>query len=180
QLLLTRYDELQRHVAARLPAELRDVWPVEDVLQETFYKAAQSIRSFEHRGPGSFLAWLKTIASNRIKDAHKRRRRERRASPLAALADSTMTQLVQRLAGDSPSPSQHVRQQDRVRLLRSALASLPAEQQEVIVRYYLQEQSLDQIADALARTKDAVRGICYRAKQNLRSSLGHSSQFLSR
>src|SRR5262245_10656725 len=71
RLLLLHYDDLSRHVGQRLPDELKGLWPVEDVMQETFYKAAHALGTFEERGPGSFGAWLKTIASNLIKDAQK-------------------------------------------------------------------------------------------------------------
>jgi RNA polymerase sigma-70 factor (ECF subfamily) len=177
QLLLQHYDQLSRHVAQRLSDEVQSVWFVEDVLQETFYKAAQALRGFEDRGAGSFGAWLKTIASNLIKDAQKRRRRERRAPGLAA--DSSLTSLVDRIAGDTTSPSRQVRRADSISHLRAALASLPPEQREVIQRYYLRDESLDEIAVAMDRSRDAIRGICYRARCNLRSIMGHSSQFLS-
>ena len=38
---------------------------------------------------------------------------------------------------------------------------------------------LEQIAAAMHRTKDAVRGISNRARRNLRTLLGHSSRFFS-
>ena len=181
QLLLLHYDELSRHVAQRVSDEVQGVWPVEDVLQETFYKAARALHTFEHRGQGSFCAWLKSISSNLVKDVHKRRRRERRApAEFRSLADSSLIACIDRIAGDSTSPSRQVRRQVSARRLRTALAGLASDQREVIERYYLQDESLDQIATAMDRSKEAIRGICYRARRNLRTILGHSSQFLSR
>jgi len=49
----------------------------EDVLQQTFVRAALSIGGFQERGPNSFASWLMTIAGNLVRDAQKRRRRER-------------------------------------------------------------------------------------------------------
>ena len=77
QLLLLHYNELERHVVQRLASEQAGVLLPEDVLQETFYRAARALPQFEGRYVGSFCPWLKTVASNLIKDALKRRRRER-------------------------------------------------------------------------------------------------------
>jgi RNA polymerase sigma-70 factor (ECF subfamily) len=183
QLLLSHYDELKRHITPRVSEDLQGVLLPDDVLQETFFRAAQAIRGFEQRSPGSFCAWLKTIASNLIKDAQKRRRRERR-SPLQSLAggnydDSSFIGLLDRIGGDSTSPSRQVHRRDSIGLLRVAMAGLPPDQREVIERYYLHDQSLEQIAAAMDRSKDAIRGVCYRARQNLRSLLGHSSRYFS-
>jgi DNA-directed RNA polymerase specialized sigma24 family protein len=44
--------------------------------------------------------------------------------------------------------------------MRAALATLPDDQREVIDRHYLQGESHAQIALAMGRTKDAIRGLC--------------------
>ena len=183
QLLLLHYDELQRHVVQRLAPEPQGVLLPEDVLQETFFRAASAIQGFQDGYIGSFCPWLKTVASNLIKDALKRRRRERRASNPAAhqdgFAEDHPVGWIDHLAADSTSPSRVVAQHDNAGRLQAALAGLPSDQREVIRRHYLQEESLDQIASAMDRSKDAIRGICYRAKQNLRFIMGHSSKYFS-
>src|SRR5688500_13263203 len=112
QLLLLHYNELQRHVVQRLASEQQGVLLPEDVLQETFFRAAQAMPRFEGGYVGSFCPWLKTVASNLIKDALKRRRRERRAAnPIgdAENADENGPQpWVNQLADDLTSPSRHV------------------------------------------------------------------------
>ena len=50
----------------------------DDVLQQTFVRAAQAIGTFEPRHADAFRGWLRTIADNLVRDAEKRRRRERR------------------------------------------------------------------------------------------------------
>ena len=181
RLLLLHYDDLVRHISRHMSAELHEVVLVDDILQQTFVRAAQAIGNYEIRGPGAFRAWLKTIAGNLVKDAHKRRRRERRIPQgnHGRLNDSTMGPLVERIAAESTSPSGHVYRNDNLRHVQAALASLPDDQREVIQRHYLQDQSLEQIAGAMSRTKDAIRGICYRARKNLRVSMGQSSLYFS-
>jgi len=181
QLLLLHYDGLKRFIAGRIPANLQGLLRPDDVLHQTFVQAAHKIKTFEPRHAGAFYGWLSTIAENLLKDAEKRRRRERRAADPAAYAGhhSSMLVLVERLAGDSTTPSDRVQRRDNVRCMQAALATLPQEQRDVLELYYLQEQSFDQIALAMDRTKDAVRGICYRARRNLRTLMGRSSMYFS-
>jgi RNA polymerase sigma-70 factor, ECF subfamily len=187
QLLLEYYDDVQRHVEVLLVREAPGVATADDILQQTFVRTALGIRHFEWRGAGSFRGWLKTIAGNLVRDVQKRRRRERRAE-LPPLPDrqngpeswsQSMLGLDQ-FAADSTSPSMRVHHRDRVQRMREAMESLPADQREVIHRYYLQQQSLDEIATEMQRTRDAVRGISHRARQNLRTLLGNSSRYFSR
>jgi len=63
--------------------------------------------------------------------------------------------------------------------MRAAIASLPPEQREVVERFYLQTQTLEQIAESTGRTISSIRGSCYRARKNLRSLMGGSSLYYS-
>jgi RNA polymerase sigma-70 factor (ECF subfamily) len=181
QLLLEHYDKLYRHLERSIARDLQAVIRPEDVLQQVFIRAAQSVSHFEHRHPGSFAAWLETIATNLVRDAQRRRHRERRAGDLPENADSSgLALLVDRLVSDSTTPGGRVQRDEHVCCLQAAIATLPDEQREVIQRYYLQEQSYEQIAQELGRSKDSIRGLCYRARQNLRDSMGRSSLYFSR
>ena len=93
--------------------------------------------------------------------------------------EPSLAALVERIAGETTSPSGRVHRDDNIRQMRAALASLPADQGEVLRRHYLQDQSLEQIAQAMSKTKDAVRGICYRGRKNLRAIMGQSSLYFS-
>jgi RNA polymerase sigma-70 factor (ECF subfamily) len=184
QLLLIHYDELSRHVAARVSSELQGLIRPEDILQQTFVRAAQAIGAFQPRHEGAFRAWLKTIAANLVKDAEKRRRRERRAGPHRVRSqllsnESSGAPFVEKLAQQNTTPGGRAQRRENIRCLQAAVAKLPTDQREVIQRYYIQDQSLEQIAQAMDRTKDAVRGICYRARRNLRAIMGQSSLYFS-
>lgn len=184
ELLLAGYDDLHRHVVCLLAREAHEPFSADDILQQTFVRAALAIGHFEPRTDGAFRAWLRTIAGNLVRDVQKHRRRERRAFRSVEGADASdgsgrQVPPVEMLAGNTTSPSMRVHRRDSLQRMRAAMESLPEDQQEVIRRHYLQHQSLDQIAEAMQRTKDAVRGISHRARRNLRSLLGHSSRFFS-
>ena len=81
QLLLIHYDALYRHVDMRISPDLQGLIRADDILQHTFVRAARAITTFECRHENAFRGWLKTIADNLLRDAEKRRRRERRERP---------------------------------------------------------------------------------------------------
>jgi RNA polymerase sigma-70 factor (ECF subfamily) len=184
QVLLLHYDSLQGHVAGRISGDLKRLVDAEDILHQTFVRAARGIGSFQPRHERAFRAWLKAIADNLIKDIRKRRRRERRVADRegpgrAPGQDSSWAGLVERIAGDGTSPSTRTQQSENARRLRVALAALPDGYREVIERHYLQDQSLAQIADAMGGTKGSIRAMCYRARKRLRELMGQSSLYFS-
>lgn len=180
QVLLYHYDELQGHIARRLSGDLHRVLVADDVLHQTLVQAAQGIVRFEPRHEGAFLGWLKTIADNLIRDAQRKKRRERRAGVQDGQDQgSSWAAMVERIAGEGSTPSIKTQRHDNARRLRSALAALPDEYRQVVERYYLQDQSLDEIAKAMGATKGSVRAMCYRARKRLRELMGRSSMYFS-
>lgn len=182
QLLLAHYDALQNHIRRRISADLQGLVSPEDVLHQTFVRVAQKIGSFELRHSGAFRGWIERIADNLIRDIAKRRRRERRARPApegGASGSGGGLDALDRIPRDSTSPSRRIQQAESVRRMQAALASLSEEQRDVIHRYYILGQSLDQIAKATGKSRDAIRGISYRARKNLRSIMGHTSFYFS-
>ncbi len=176
QLLLIHYDELHRHIESRISQHLQGLVRADDVLQQTFVRAAQAIHTFEYRHPAALRGWLVTIADNLVRDAEKRRRRERREAPaLGSSADPVWN----RLAGAHTSPSRRIQRGESIETMRVAMEQLPPDQQEVLRLRYLQGASLDHIAAVTGRTKDAVRGLCFRARKNLRAVMGQSSLYFS-
>lgn len=183
QLLLSHYDGLRQYIARRISPELQGLVRADDVLHQTFIRVAQAIHTFEMRNRSSFRSWTRTIAANLVRDAEKRRRRERRAAPPPNRKSpgdpSSWAAAVDKIAGDSTSPSRRVQRRESIRRMQAALAALPPDQREVLERYYLQGQSLDQVAEAMQRTRDAIRGVCYRGRKKMRAIMGQSSLYFS-
>jgi RNA polymerase sigma-70 factor (ECF subfamily) len=59
---------LTRFAHGRVPPAVRGAQDTSDVVQESLVRALKSIETFEPRRQGSFLAYLKTIVNNMIKD----------------------------------------------------------------------------------------------------------------
>ena len=64
QLLLLHHDAVRRHIDRRLADASLTVVQGDDILQQTFVRAAQGIKRFEVRSGGGFRSWLKTVTRN--------------------------------------------------------------------------------------------------------------------
>src|SRR5262245_9514205 len=69
--------ELKKHARVRIGEHLKSKVEVEDVVQETFARAWQSIASFQWTGEGAFVAWLKGIVEHVILKLVSRHSKER-------------------------------------------------------------------------------------------------------
>lgn len=150
------YDHYHPSVYRFLYYRLSSQPAAEDLLSETFFKALRSITSFQWQGK-DFGAWLMTIARNLLVDHYKaaRTRLEMTTDDLTACEEpqeGPEDEVISRLTNE---------------VLRKALASLPAEQQDCLVLRFLSGQSIAETALALGRTEGAIKQLQLRAVRNM-------------
>lgn len=185
QLLLHHYDMLQRMVEPRIPSSLRRLLSVEDVLQQTFSSAFRHFDQFTPVGEGAFGAWLRAIAERRMQDCVRELRRKKRGGDhhqvgaYDAAGSDSAAELIQIVSAGISTPSRIVSREEAIRALHIAMAELPEDYQEVLRLRYFQGLTIEETAEALERTADAVRAVANRAKKKLREILGRMSDFLS-
>jgi len=74
--LLKRYlPALRRWAHGRLPASARDLSDTDDLVQVTLMRALNNIDEFDARHTGSFLAYLRQILLNQVRDELRRQQR---------------------------------------------------------------------------------------------------------
>jgi len=129
----------------------------EDLLQETFIEAVKSAATF--RGESSLKTWLCAIARRRLARHYEAERR-------AALARVGLT-IVADVAADDGNAD--VDRRDEV---TRALGALPPLHRQVLVLKYLDDRSVEEIADELGRTRVQVQSLLQRARAGLRQELG--------
>lgn len=152
----------QNTVTAVALAITRDVPASEDIAQDAFLSAWQHIKRLQN--PASFLPWLRQITRNLARD-HLRAGRHR---PL----DGEGAELAIELAADpSPTPSEWLEEDERERAAAELISSLPEDSREVLLLYYREGQSSQQVAMLLGLSDAAVRKRLSRARQSLREDL---------
>jgi len=121
--LIRRYlPALQRWARGRLPTGVRDLADTDDLVQVTLLRALDRVEGFEPRKAGSFLAYLRRILQNQIRDEIRRAARRPRAE-----------HLEKDPLGESPSPLEAAIGRERIDAYEAALARLPEEQQEAVI-----------------------------------------------
>jgi len=128
----------------------------DEIVQEAWLTAVRRIRRFDPR-QGSFLAWLRGIAANLLRNHLRRQRRWARCR-----------QSVDGQVGDSgraESPREDLEQQQRV---AAALDALSEREEAVLRAKYLEGRSVAEIASAGGETPKAVESLLSRARQAFR------------
>jgi len=134
---------------------------VEDVLQDVFLAALSKARSF--RGESSLWTWLTIITLNRCRSQQRR----------AMLFDKFRLRRAD-AAADVATPADGSSIDDETsRQVRAAVASLPRIDREVIVLFYLEEQSVEQMSQTLGASRNAVEVRLHCARRKLKSSLAN-------
>jgi RNA polymerase sigma-70 factor (ECF subfamily) len=130
---------------------VRDDHDAEDVTQHVFAKLMTSIGKYNDRGV-PFFAWLLRLARNVAID----HLRSMRATPVEEVV----------------SPDAEFEEElDDVMAIRSALATLPADQREVVFLRHVVGLSPGEIADQMGRTEGSIHGLHHRGRRTLQQEL---------
>jgi len=151
--LVSRYQLRLFRFAYRL---LRDHAEAEDAVQETFVRAYRALPGY--RPDGFFSSWIYRIALNEC----RRRLRGRRA--MCSLESVP-------LSGPIPDPQRTILASERNRQLREAVDALPEHYRLVMMLFYFEEMSVDEIARTLSVSISAVKVRLHRGRERLAARL---------
>ena len=144
---------LRRWAHHRLPRSARDLRDTDDLVQDTLLSAFRRLDRFEHRGEGAFLAYLRQILLNSVRDGLRRARVRPR-----------QTTIDEQLPDRAPSALEQVIGRERVARFERALARLDPGPREAIILRVEFRFSHQQIAEAMGKTNaDAARKTVARA-----------------
>ncbi len=146
------YEENFERVYVYFARRVRSREEAQDLTAEVFHHALANLAQFEWRGV-PFVAWLLRIASHELADRWKQSARD----PVAAEE------------ADEPAVDDHV---ERRAMLSQLVESLPEDQKLVIVRRFVDQRSIREIAAELKRSEGAIKQLQFRALQALRAHIG--------
>jgi RNA polymerase sigma-70 factor (ECF subfamily) len=138
----------------------------DDLAQETLIEAWRNAHKLVE--PAGYAPWLSAIARNVC-----RRWARQRGRTLARFVPSAIA--TETLAGWPDSASDNLawelEQADLARLLELAMHQLPSQTRQVLMRRYLEEASLKEVAAQLGITENVASVRLHRGKQTLRKIL---------
>ena len=139
----------------------------EDLTQDIFLKVFKSLKTFDRRA--NFQTWLISVSRNLCIDHYRSVRKERQTID----RDVDASELSP--ASTDPGPVAALEQQDRVALLRQALAALPETLRAAVLMRDIQERSYQEIADALTLPEGTVKSRINRGRAELARQVRHLS-----
>jgi len=131
----------------------------EDLTQDIFLKIFKSLSTFDRRA--NFQTWLISVSRNLCIDHYRSVRKERETIDRDVDANE-----LSPLSRD-PGPVAALEQQDRVQLLREAMASLPETLRTAVLLRDIQELSYQEIADQLRLPEGTVKSRINRGRTEL-------------
>ena len=160
--LLARFlAPLRRWAHGRIPARARGLFDTDDLVQITLLRSLDHLKGFDPRREGAFLAYLRRILVNQIRDEIRKADRGPRREELG-----------DEVRDPGPSPVEEILGRETVERYEAALARLPAEHQEAVVLRIELGFSYPEIAEALASpSANAARMTVVRALVRLGEEL---------
>lgn len=162
------FDLLYRTYAERILRKVHGITrnheEAEDAVQEAFLSAFRHIQTFD--GRSAFSTWLTRIGIN---SALMMLRKKRNSHEVAQAQDSESGST--REAMDSaPDPEQQYAEQERLKLVRDAIAGLRPSIRRALEIHTLQGRSVKEMASEMGISVCAAKGRLFHARAALRKS----------
>lgn len=162
--LVERYQNYVFTIAYRV---LKSREEAEEVSQDVFIKVYRMLGSFQQKS--RFSSWLYAIAYRTAIDA------ARRKTPLLASIEDDKNYL-QVADPESKTPAQALQQEELHQLLQQAISRLRPDDAAIITLFYLNERSVQEIADTMEMTVTNVKTKLHRLREQLRHELARELQ----
>ncbi len=136
-----------------------------DAAQETFISAYKNVAKF--RGDAKVSSWLHRIAVNQCLTT--KRKAKRRSEDF--IDEETNEDEKVFLAPARLSPANTAEQQERSKLVRNAVVSLPTDLRQVIVMKEFEDMTFQEISETLELPLSTVKSRLYTALKHLKMKL---------
>jgi len=146
------YENNFERVYAYIAHRVRNREEAQDATADVFHQALASLPRFEWRG-SPFVAWLLGIAANVLSDRWQR----------VAKRQEVVTDDLEQVGMEDDI--------EQRAMLYQLVETLPDDQRRVIIRRFVGQKSLREIATELGRSEGAIKQLQLRALQNLRKRI---------
>jgi RNA polymerase sigma-70 factor (ECF subfamily) len=165
--LMDRYRDKVMHLAFSI---LRDAALAEDMAQTVFVKVWQALPKFD--GRAALSTWLYTIARNTCLTAVERERRVVALEDLPEVADDDDPVAFGRSAPGLETSGQAAAEYDVAKLLEQ----LPEPYRRVVVLFYLEDRSCEEVGELLTMPTGTVKALLHRGRKKLASLAGQQEE----
>jgi RNA polymerase sigma factor (sigma-70 family) len=164
ELLMRRYNRRLYRLAR---AALGDDAEAKDALQDAYLCAYRSMGRF--RGEAALSTWLSRLVLNEC--SARRRRSLRRDNIVSIVSTDQSVEALTSVPDSGESPHDHTARLQMRRAIERKVSELPEALRLVFMLRSIEELSVEETADTLLISPDAVRSRHFRAKGMLREAL---------
>ena len=136
-----------------------------DAAQETFISAYRNLSGF--RGDAKVSSWLHRIAVNQC--LTYKRRAKTRSEEFLDTEDGSEERVF--IAPLQNSPARRAEQFERLKLVRTAVSSLPTDLRQIVVMKEFEEMTFQEISETLELPLSTVKSRLYTALKQLKMKL---------
>ena len=151
------YETNFERVYAFIVRRVGDRHEAEDLTAEVFHHALANLARFEWRGV-PFAVWLFRIAANAIADRGRKLKLTVDAAQAEDLDQSNWQEIERRAT------------------LFQLVESLPEDQRSVVVKRFVEQKTIRDIAREFGRSEGAIKQLQFRALESLRARVGGSHE----
>jgi RNA polymerase sigma factor (sigma-70 family) len=148
-VLVERYKDLAFTIAYRILGKREDA---EEVVQDAFVKAFQNLSSFRQKA--KFSTWLYRIIYNTSISKQRQKKPGWQSIDEVMVPDNSMEFIAEE-------------EEDRHKLLETAMQHLPEEDRVLLTLYYVDESNVDEMHSILGISKANVKIKLFRARKKL-------------
>jgi RNA polymerase sigma factor (sigma-70 family) len=164
ETLLNKYRNLVFSIMIKM---VRNHQEAEDLTQEAFMKAFNSLSSFNDEF--AFSTWLMKIASNNCIDFL--RKRKLRTYSIHEPIQYKDEKIEIDIPDHEPTPERHLLQNERAKMIQTAIDELPERYRYVILLRHKEEKSYEEISEILNLPLGTVKAQIFRAREILNKKL---------
>ena len=157
-VLVDRYKDMVFTLSLKM---LKGREEAEEVSQDTFLKIYKSLNKFN--GESKLSTWIYKVAFNTCLD---RLKKNKRLQPFAGLDEFTEPEALSLM-----NVLDSIEDKERKQMIQDCMHLLPGEDSFLLMLYYFEEQSLEEIAKIIGITPNNVKIRLYRSRKKLASLL---------
>jgi RNA polymerase sigma-70 factor (ECF subfamily) len=150
-------DKYSRQVHSLIFKLIRNREDTEELTQDVFMKVFRNLASF--KGDSSFSTWIYKIAYNTAISETRKRKLEFLAIEEAQIENVSEEQMARAMGGCDES--------EQVKRLETALTLLPPDERAIILLFYMEEKSVEEVARITGMTQSNVKTRLHRIRKKL-------------
>ena len=157
-VLVDQYKDLVFSLSLKM---LKNKEEAEEAAQDTFVKVFKSLNNF--KGDSKFSTWIYKVTYNTCLDQLKKIKRVQDTIPIDDFSENQIQNLENVLDA--------IDERDRNEMIQDCIHLLPSEEAFLLILFYFEEQSLEEISKIIDCTANNVKVKLYRSRKKIASIL---------